>query len=252
MVDEVNTKVHDPHSPTHPVEGEWAHPVERLSVTGIAPGAINANVAGRRLAGPTSGFGQLWRKTYRIRLEGATVTPQQVVARWKVKYPTYWPASGRFYAPRGVIEPGEVAVINLSGPGGLPISTGVMVIYSDDESFAFMTPQGHPFSGMITYSAVSDGATTAAQIQVLVRASDPIFEMSARMGIAHKGEDTFWEATLLNLAADWGVTAQAVTRKDELMDDKVQWGKLGNVWHNSAIRTALYLPVHATKRLTGK
>ncbi len=250
MTTETNQKVHDPTSPDHPVEGEWAHPVDRLTVSGIAPQAINTNVAGRQLAGPTSGFGQLWRKTYRVRLAGADVTPQEVVARWKVKYPQYWPSSGKFYAPLSKIQPGEVAVINLSGPGGLPISTGVMVIYADDESFAFMTPQGHPFSGMITYGAERDGGTTFGQIQVLVRASDPIFEMSARVGIAHKGEDTFWEATLLNLAADWGVTGQPVTRKDELMDDKVQWGKMGNVRHNAAIRTTLYLPVHAAKRLT--
>ena len=252
MVTETKPTVHDPHSPTHPVEGEWAHPVDRLTTEGIAPQAINANVSGRRLAGPTSGFGQMWRKTYRIRLVDAGTSPQDVVARWKVKYPSYWPKSGRFYAPQTKIEPGEVAVINLSGPGGLPISTGVMVIYADDESFAFMTPQGHPFSGMITYGAEMDGAETVAQIQVLVRASDPIFEASARMGIAHKSEDAFWEATLLNLAADWGVTGQRVVRKDELMDNKVQWGKLGNVWYNSAIRTALYLPIHVTKRLTAK
>ena len=28
-----------------------------------------------------------------------------------------------------------------------------MVIYADDESFSFMTPQGHMFAGMITFSA---------------------------------------------------------------------------------------------------
>lgn len=252
MTTETKPTTHDPHSPTHPVEGEWARPVDRLSVTGIAPQAINTNVDGRQLAGPTSGFGQLWRKTYRIALAGVALTPEEVVARWKISYPTYWPKSGRFYAPQPSITPNEVAVINLSGPGGLPISTGVMVIYSDDESFAFMTPQGHPFSGMITYSAHNDGGTTVAQIQVLVRPSDFVFEIGARLGIAHKGEDTFWEATLLNLAADWGVTGQAVSRSDELLDDRVQWAKLGNVWHNSAIRTAIYLPVHAAKRLTSR
>lgn len=252
MTTEPSPKVHDPHSPTHPVEGEWAHPVDRLTTTGIAPQAINVNVAGRQLSGPMAGFGQLWRKTYRVRLAGASASPQEVVARWKEKYPSYWPKSGRFYAPRAKIEPGEVAVINLSGPGGMPISTGVMVIYADDESFAFMTPQGHPFAGMITYGAEEDADTTAAHIQVLVRASDPIFEVGARLGIAHKSEDAFWEATLLNLAADWGVSGQSVSRRDELMDDKVQWGKLGNVWYNSAIRTTLYLPVHAAKRFTSK
>lgn len=245
-------KTHDPHAPEHPVEGQWARPVDRLKVEGISPDAINANVSGRHLSGPTNGFGQLWRKTYRIRLVGADVTPQQVAARWKQKYATYWPSSGKFYAPLAEIEPGEVAVINLTGPGGMPMSTGVMVVYADDESFAFMTPEGHPFAGLITYGALVDGDDVVAQIQVLVRASDPIFEMGARLGVVHKSEDVFWAGTLTNLAADWGVAGQGVTQKDELLDDKVQWDRMTNIWHNSAIRTTLYLPVHALKRLTGR
>ena len=45
----------------------------------------------------------------------------------------------------------------MTAPGGGPlISTGVMVIFADDESFSFMTPQGHMFAGMITFSAERD------------------------------------------------------------------------------------------------
>lgn len=246
-------KTHNPAAADHPVEGQWARPVERLTAEGIAPEAINANVTGRQLSGPTHGFGQLWRKTYRIRLEGAETTPEAVVARWKRNYPQYWPSSGRFYAPQAEIAPGEVAVINLTGPGGMPMSTGVMVVYADDESFAFMTPQGHPFAGMITYGAtLDDDDVVVAQIQVLVRASDPLFEVGARLGVVHKSEDVFWAGTLTNLAADWDVAEQGVSQKDELLDDQVQWNRMTNIWHNSAIRTTLYLPVHAMKRLTGR
>jgi hypothetical protein len=40
------------------------------------------------------------------------------------------------------------------------LSTGVMVIYADDKSFTFMTPEGHMFAGWITFSAMEqDGAT---------------------------------------------------------------------------------------------
>ena len=46
-------------------------------------------------------------------------------------------------------------------PGGLKLSTGVLVLYADDESFTLMTPQGHMFAGWITFSAfVSDGVTS--------------------------------------------------------------------------------------------
>ena len=46
-------------------------PSSRLEVGAVPAGAINLNVAGRRLAGPVQGFGQLWQKTYRVRLHGA-------------------------------------------------------------------------------------------------------------------------------------------------------------------------------------
>ena len=58
-----------------------------------------------------------------------------------------------FFAPLTGIAPGEVAALDLSMPGGLKLSTGVLVLYADDESFTLMTPQGHMFAGWITFSA---------------------------------------------------------------------------------------------------
>ena len=57
------------------------------------------------------------------------------------------------------MKPGEVALLNLAVPGGMTLSTGVRVIYADEESFSFMTPEGHMFAGMITFSAYDDGVT---------------------------------------------------------------------------------------------
>jgi hypothetical protein len=53
----------------------WATAVRRLQVSEVPDGVDNINVDGRRVVGVIQGFGQLWRKTYRIRLEGAAVTP---------------------------------------------------------------------------------------------------------------------------------------------------------------------------------
>ena len=55
----------------------------KLPDTETPPDAINLNVSGRELAGPERGFGQLWRKTYRMRLTSADVAPQEVIRRWK-------------------------------------------------------------------------------------------------------------------------------------------------------------------------
>jgi hypothetical protein len=225
----------------------WAQPVERMKVGELPAGAMNLNVEGRRPTSPLQGFGQLWQKTYRIRLEGVQVTPAEVIQTWKANFGQFWPKGNRFYgAPTG-IAPGQVAPLSISGPGGAVLATGVRVFYADDESFSFMTPQGHMFAGMITFSGMDNAGTTVVQIQALIRASDPVMETAFRLGFGHKKEDEFWCDTLRNLAAHFGATGQ-VEQTRVCVDKKVQWSEAKNVWHNAAIRTALYMPVHLTRR----
>jgi len=235
-------------APTEPSSRDhaWAAPVSKLKVSNLPEGAINLNVDGRQITNPLQGFGQLWQKTYRVRLSGAKVTPQEIIAEWRAHFPEFWPEGNRFYGPLTGIQPGEVALLNLAGPGGIKgpggaplISTGVLVIYADDESFSFLTPQGHMFNGLITFSAFEDEGTIVAQVQAMVRASDPIYEISFRLGFGHKAEDAFWLATLQNLAARFGVTTQA-RQEVALIDPRVQWAQAKNVWHNAAIRTGIY------------
>lgn len=226
----------------------WASPVSRLQVTEVPSGAINLNVEGRQLTGPVRGFGQLWQKTYAVRLVGTEVTPQEVISTWKRKFPEYWPKGNRFYGSLTGIAPGDVAVLNLAAPAGMQLSTGIMVIYADDESFSFMTPQGHIFAGLNTFSAYEDNGFSVVQIQVLVRASDPLFELGCRFGVVHKNEDRFWHGTLKNLAQDFGVSEQ-VQQRNTLIDPRLQWKEARNIWHNAAIRTALYIILKPVRRL---
>ena len=214
--------------------------------------AINLNVGGKELVGPNLGFGQLWRKTYRVRLVGSDAGPREVIRRWREKFPDYWPEGSNFYGSRPRIEEGEVAVINLEGPAGSPIATGVAVVHADDLSFSFVTPQGHVFAGLINFSAREEGGQTTAQIEAVLRAGDPLFELGARLGVIHRQEDAFWQKTLTRLAADFGVRGQPVELSSVLLDRHMRWRAAPNIWHNSAIRTTLYLPIHLLKRVTGR
>ena len=232
-------------------ESSWAKPVDRLKAAGVAPEAMSLNVEGRRLTGPVKGFGQMWQKTYSVRLSGAKATPAEVIAAWKENYPKFWPKGNRFYAPLAGIKPGEIAVINVSGPGNAAVlSTGVMVIYSDDESFSFMTPEGHPMAGMITFSAHEEESATVAQVQVLIRANDPLYELGFRLGPAHRMEDDMWRHTLEMLAAHFNVQGQ-VNQRTTLVDPRVQWAEARNIWHNAGIRTGLHLMMTPVRWLRG-
>ena len=211
-------------------------------------GALNLNVTGKHVTGPLKGFGQLWQKTYSVRLTGSELAPEELIKVWKAEFPNFWPDGNRFYGTAGQIEPGDVALLNISGPGGSTISTGILVIFADAESFSFMTPQGHIFAGMITFSAHEDDGVTVAQIQALVRASDPLYEMGCRVGVAHKQEDAFWHGTLRALAARFGVNG-VVQQRTTLVDPRMQWSEAGNIWHNAAVRTTLYAPINLTQKL---
>ena len=95
------------------------------------------------------GFGKMWQKTYQVRLPaGRRGARPTLVATWKQRFPEFWPDGNRFYAPLTGIEPGDVALHQPALPGRLKLSTGVMVLYADEESFTLMTPQGHMFAGL--------------------------------------------------------------------------------------------------------
>ena len=101
-------------SPQRDVESTWARPVDKLKISAAGAG-INLNVDGRQLSSPLRGFGQMWQKTYRIRLEGASVDPQDLVRAWKENFPQFWPEGNHFYGRVGGMQPGDVALLNLAG-----------------------------------------------------------------------------------------------------------------------------------------
>ena len=219
-------------------QGAWAQPVDRLTTT--ASGAGSDRVTGKRVTGPVQGFGQMWQKTFTARLDGVSMTPQELVAHWKANFPSFWPKGAKFYAPLSGITPGEVALLEVQAVPGAPLtmSTGVMVIYADEESFTFMTPEGHMFSAWITFSAYRDGDVTVAQVQALERASDPFVELSYVFG-ANRQNDRFWERTLENLARSVGVAEPGVSSIKVCVDKRRQWRYARNVRGSIIISTAM-------------
>lgn len=210
--------------------GHWARYVEALR----APEGIAApNVEDRRPVSPLQGFGKMWQKTYHVRLEGSDATPSEVVEAWRQNFPELSGFGERgFRVPSGGLVPGAVALL-----GGL---SGVMVLYADEESFTYMTPEGHPFSGWITFSAHPDeDGTTVAQAQLLIRANDPIYELMMPLGL-HRFEDMTWQRTLGRVAARFGAQSRVETRI-VCVDPKRQWRRYANVRHNALVRSALHI-----------
>jgi hypothetical protein len=231
----------------------WAQRVERLEVSDVPEGAANVNVQGRREVGALQGFGQLWQKTYQVRLAGIETTPEEVVRVWKEHFPEFQPPNSRFYPSMTGVAPGEVLFISAS-VGGMPVYTGVRVIYADEESFTVMTPEGHPESGWNTFSAYQDDdGVTVAQIQSLSRANDPIYELGFRI-VGSTEQERIWTHVLKSLTAHFGVN-EPVTLEKVCLDPKVQWSKVMNVWQNAGARSMLYTmatPIRWIRGLIGR
>lgn len=224
-------------------DAQWAQPIKRLHAPEPPSGVVSLNVDGRRLIGAMQGFGQLWQRRYRIRLN-SELRPEQVVRTWKEHFGEFWPEGNRFFEPSPRVVPGDVALINLSPlPGPLTMNTGIAVIYADDTSFTFMAPEGHMYAGWITFSSyVSSDNVTCAQVEVLVRTSDPAWEIVMRT-FAFRREDAFWRATLVRLAASFGVSGEEVQQNLSLLDSHVQWRRAMNVWRNAAMWSGLHQAV---------
>jgi hypothetical protein len=223
----------------------WAQQGTNLKV-GAAPRNQVNNVDGRNAVSPLQGFGKMWQKTYSVRLIGTEVAPTEVIRAWKQNFQSFWPRGNRFYVPLTGITPGEVAMLTVKA-GGMPLSTGVLVLYADDESFTLMTPQGHMFAGWITFSAFEEDGATVAQAQVLMRANDPLYEVGLRLG-GHRQEDKFWQHTLRAVAAYFAVTNQPIQTQAVCMDPRVRWSYAKNIKHNAAIRTVLLGPTRWFRR----
>jgi hypothetical protein len=226
----------DPRAPRD--QESWARPVDRLTTTAKSSG--QDTVTGKRVAGPVQGFGQMWQKTFAIRVPADDHSPEDVIAHWKDKFPTFWPKGSTFYAPLAGISPGEVALLEVPPLPGSPVkmSTGVMVIYADRESFTFMTPEGHALSAWITFSSHRDDEDTVVQVQALERTSDPLIELTYMFG-ANRANDRFWERTLENLARSLGVETPLVSAQKLCVDRRRQWRYAGNVRHSAAVNMAV-------------
>lgn len=240
-------------NPTSPPDRDdaWAKAGSQFNVGTLPKEAININVEGKRVAGPVKGFGALWQKTYTARFAGARPDPKTVISEWRAHFGDFWPKGNRFFTEGSRVDPGAVAVLNLSPAPGATIVTGIMVLFADDEQFTFLTPEGHMFGAMITFTARVDEETseTVAEIQALIRANDPFMELVMALG-GHAGENKHWEKTLINLAAHFGATATPTT-KEVCVDRRLRWSEAGNIFSSSLIRSMLYTPVLLARKVFG-
>ncbi|MDQ7785052.1 MAG: FAD-dependent oxidoreductase [Desulfomonilaceae bacterium] len=217
----------------------WARSVSELFVPDMPKEARNLNVNGRRAVGPVSGFGRLCRKVFRLHIRDTAISPECAIAELKLNFRGFQPSFNRFYPSTRGIEAGEIVLIDSSTPGG-PVSTGVMVLYADERSFTFNTPQGHPECGFVSFSAHEGNTGAIVQIVGLARAGDPVYEAAFRL-VGSRIQSRIWTHVLTSLAVNLGIPAD-ITLDQECVDNSLRWSQFGNVYYNAQIRTLIHEP----------
>jgi len=212
----------------------WAPKVHRLKVTEKPEGAFAKNMDGRKIIGQFQGFGPMWEKTYWLNIKKAGIKKEDVVLAMQEHFLEFQPSENSFYPTSKGIAPGEIIFIDSRTPGGI-VSTGVMVLYMDDRSFTFITPQGHPEAGWVTFSVDEREDSIYVQIQGLARASDPFFEIAFKIA-GSKFQETIWKHVLSSLAK-YLCVEENVQMKKYCSATDVQWSKASNIRYNSQIRS---------------
>lgn len=217
----------------------WAKPVSELLVPAMPKAPRNLNVNGLRAVGPVNGFGRLCQKVFRLHIGDHTISPEQAIDALKENFASFQPSFNRFYPSPGGIKAGEIVLIDSSTPGG-PVSTGVMILYADERSFTFNTPQGHPECGFVSFSGHEGSSDTIVQIVGLARASDPVYEAAFRL-VGSNIQTRIWTHVLTSLAVHLGAPAD-ITFEQECVDTSLRWSQIGNVYYNAQIRTLINEP----------
>jgi hypothetical protein len=229
---------------------DTSEPISLVISDPLPQEALDENVDGRRVTAVDDGFGKLWRKNYWIRLEGASVTPTELIDVWKRRYTEFWPKGSHLYQPADGLAAGDVAAADLAMIGGVRVGTGIFVLRVTDTSFTFATLEGHTFCGTITFSGVEERGATVARVSVVMRASDPIYELGMPLG-GHHHENKFWEASLRALARYFEVETEPGMEM-EVLDAKRQWRNARNVVHNAFLHTAFTVITRPIRRIVDR
>lgn len=212
----------------HPADAaSWVQQAARLQETRVPAGALKVSGGGQAVLRPLHGFGRLWQKVYQARLQDATVPPGEIIRVWKEHLPQFWPKGNWLYGPVRGSVPAAVAPLSLGLSGGVEL----FVRFAGDESFTCMTPRGHRCASWITCSAYVEDGCTVIQLQLLIRATDPLYELGTRLHIIPAMENIFWRQTLSALLARFKVEAP-VRISARCLDPHLHWSLFWDGWQH--------------------
>ena len=118
------------------------------------------------------GTGPLFRRRYRVRIQGSSLTPEQLMARIVEEPNRAAPVEVAVFrktrGEQGPLQVGDEYVVRMPGPWDGP----VLVVDRTPTSFRFATLAGHLEAGQIEFRVRADGNALQFEIESWARSGD--------------------------------------------------------------------------------
>jgi hypothetical protein len=137
------------------------------------PPPLPDGLAGGRLQRPEDGSGPLFRRRYRVRIEGSRLTPEQLMAEMlrdpNRAAPIEVAVFRKTRGGKGPLRVGDEFVVRMPGPWDGP----VVVVDRTPTSFRFATLRGHLEAGQIEFrTSAGGGGAVCFEIESWARSGD--------------------------------------------------------------------------------
>ena len=136
------------------------------------PPPLPDGLAADRLQRPEDGSGPLFRRRYRVRIEGGRLGPEELMAKLLREPNRAAPVEVAVFRKtrggEGPLRRGDEFVVRMPGPWDGP----VVVVDRTPTSFRFATLEGHLEAGQIEFRTAADGDAVRFEIESWARSGD--------------------------------------------------------------------------------
>jgi Domain of unknown function (DUF1990) len=150
-------------------------PLHRVDQRGTADDVgppLPDGLVDQRVQRTQDGVGPLFRRRYAVRIEGSSMTPEQLVTTIARNPNRAAPVEVAFFrktrGEKGPLQVGDEYRVRMPGPWDGP----VRVVDRSPTSFRFATLRGHLEAGQIEFRAVQEGAALRFEIESWARSGD--------------------------------------------------------------------------------
>jgi NADH dehydrogenase len=169
---------------------------------------------------PDQGVGSLERKRFWIDIAGSPLAPEELFARFRLRFGELAPLAMNLHAEPGtpaMLGKGNTLTMSLPGRGNVQVRVEQLT----PKTATLVTLAGHPLAGAIRFLAEQWGDFLRFEVQVYDRPAT-LGDWLVMRTVGEPGQSTSWESLVLAMVGESGGTAASPVQQDEEHLDEAQ------------------------------